>query len=65
MNHQDLSFVKVNIDGKSTNFLKENLKNIDDVLLRSLVWKNFYEMVKDASINMKEYSEIIINNVFD
>ena len=53
LNHQDLSFVKVSIDEKSTRFLKENLKKIDDVLLRPLVWKNFYEMVKDASINMK------------
>ena len=50
LNHQDLSFAKIRIDATSRQFLSTNLKNIEDILLRSLIWKNFYEMVKDGDM---------------
>lgn len=56
LNHEDLSFVKVAMDTKSQHFLKSNLKNIkDDILLRSLIWKSFFEMARDAKMKTTDY----------
>lgn len=63
LNHQDLTFCKVIIDEKSISYLKNHLNEIEDILLRSLVWKNFFDMVKDAHMKSTEYIEILGRNL--
>jgi hypothetical protein len=50
LNHHDLTFAKVIIDEKSINYFKGHLNEFDDLLFRSMVWKNFYDMVKDGNL---------------
>jgi hypothetical protein len=64
LNYEDLSFVKVIIDNKSLHYFKRHLNEIDDLLFRSMVWKNFFDMVVDANLKSPSYIEILLNNLF-
>ena len=50
MNYDDLSFVKVRINSEDLRYIFSKMDKIDDILLRSMVWKTSYDMVKDAKI---------------
>ena len=55
----DHTFVKNNIDEVSREFFVNNLNKIDNILTRTLIWRSFYEMVKDAKITSVEYLNFI------
>lgn len=48
LNYEDHSFVKCVIDKISLDFFSQNLNKINDLLSRTLIWKSFYDMVKDG-----------------
>jgi len=48
------------LDDISIEFFKNNLHKIDDVLTRSLIWRSFYDMVRDGKISSEEYIEFFI-----
>lgn len=64
LNYDDLTFAKVVIDQKSILYFKNNLNKIEDVLFRSMVWKNFYDMVRGGMLKSTDYIEILVNNLF-
>ena len=45
LNSADETFIKVLIDDASLKFFQENLNKIPDELIRTLIWKSFYDMV--------------------
>ncbi len=63
LNYSDLTFAKIEIDVKSIAYFETNLRNIKDSLLRAMVWRTYYEMVRDCKITSKKYCEFIIKNI--
>ena len=63
LNYQDYSFVKGLLDYKSAEFFSKNLSGIQDLLSRALIWRAFYDMVKDAKITVNKYIDFFTNNI--
>ena len=55
LNEGDKSFVKVAFDEHSSEFFKNNLSKIGDVLARASIWKTLFEKVKDGEIKFEYY----------
>lgn len=55
--------MKNNIDHVSRQFFAENLEKIKDVLSRTLVWRSFFDMVKDAKITSRDYLNFVVKNI--
>ncbi len=51
------------LDGKSQVFFKENLKKIKNPLTRALVWRSFWEMVRDGKCSFKDFVQTAVNNL--
>lgn len=60
LNYGDWGFIKVLLDDISIEFFKNNLHKINDVLTRTLIWRSFYDMVRDAKISSEEYIEFFM-----
>lgn len=63
LNYEDHTFVKNNIDQVSRDFFSNNLSKIEDVLSRTLIWRSFFEMVKDAQITSADLIQFVIKNI--
>lgn len=63
LNYEDHTFVKNNIDEVSRKFFSENLAKISDVLSRTLIWRSFFDMVKDAKITSIQYVDFVLKNI--
>ena len=51
LNYEDHTFAKVILDTRSKIFFSENITKISDILTRTLLWRNFYDLVKSANIS--------------
>lgn len=65
MNYDDEAFIKVRIDSHSTEVFKSNLKNIKQELNRTLIWKAFFDMVRDALLTSIDFIDIVANSIGD
>jgi aminopeptidase N len=54
-NYNDHDFVKVALDDASLNFVREHLEQIDDPLLRQLIWQALWNMVRDQQLRSTDY----------
>lgn len=63
LNYEDHTFAKNNIDQTSRQFFADNLDKIQDVLSRTLVWRSFFDMVKDAKITSRDYLGFVVKNI--
>ena len=63
LNYEDHTFAKSNIDTTSRKFFTDNLHLIDDVLTRNLIWRSFFEMVKDVEITLPDFVEFLLKNI--
>lgn len=63
LNFGDLAYAKVILDTTSFDLFKNNLHKCDHPLTRSMLWFNFYQMVKDAKISSNNFIEIFNNNI--
>lgn len=63
LNFGDLAYVKVILDKASFDLFKNNLHKCDHPLTRSMLWFNFYQMVKDARISSYDFMEIFNNYI--
>ena len=45
LNYGDQTFARIGFDSQSHSFFSENVNKIDDVLTRTLIWKNLYDSV--------------------
>lgn len=63
LNYEDYSFVKSLFDEGSAHFFAKNLNQIKDLLSRSLIWRTYYDLFKDAKINVNKYIDFFLNNI--
>jgi len=54
-NYNDHDFVKVALDDASLDFVREHLEQIDDPLLRQLIWQALWNMVRDQQLRSTDY----------
>jgi aminopeptidase N len=57
-NHGDHAYAKVQLDAASLGFVRRNLANVDDALLRELLWMSLWEMVRDRQLRSTAYLAI-------
>ena len=65
LNYENEAFIKVRIDGNSAEFFKSNLKNMKDELSRALVWRAFWDMLRDGLMSSLEFVEIVNSTLAD
>ncbi|MDQ3552795.1 MAG: aminopeptidase N [Chloroflexota bacterium] len=64
-NHDDHAYAKVRLDPMSLDFVRERLREVQDPLLRELLWMSLWEMVRDGDLPSPEYLSIIRRQVVD
>lgn len=60
LNHSDWSYVKLILDENSIKYFKHNLQKLTDVLSRQMVFRSFFDMVRDALISGNEYIDLLV-----
>lgn len=63
LNYEDHGFAKIIFDTYSQQFFMKNLLKIDDILTRTYIWRNFYDMVSDALIPSTKYIDLFVFNI--
>lgn len=63
LNYGDQAFVKLLLDDISLEFYKTNLHLIQDELTRTLIWRSFFDMVRDGKLSTEEYVDIFTNAI--
>ena len=61
-NYQDWAFVKVNLDKRSFATTKQTLAQIQDPLLRSMLWQSVWDSVRDGKLPLNEYLTVALAN---
>ncbi len=61
-NYQDWAFVKVNLDKRSFATTKLYLAQIQDPLLRSMLWQSLWDSVRDGKLPLNEYLQVALAN---
>ena len=61
-NYQDWAFVKVNLDQRSFETTKNYLAQIQDPLLRSMLWQSLWDSVRDGKLPLNEYLTVALAN---
>ena len=59
LNYEDHSFVRNVIDKPSMSYFSNNLDKIKDILSKTLIWGNFYGMIKDGELKSHDYFDLI------
>ena len=59
LNYNDWAYFKWTIDRRSIDNLKENLPLIQDNLLKALVYRSLFDMMRDSKISGFEYVEMV------
>ena len=62
-NHDDWAFVKVALPERELAILKDNINGFTDPMMRSMLWRNLWEAVRDARLPLTEYAEIVLANI--
>jgi hypothetical protein len=60
LNFEDHTFAKNVIDKISLAYFEKNLHNVNDILSRTLIWRSFFEMVKDGKMRADRFVDIAI-----
>lgn len=58
LNYGDEAFIKVLLDENSLKFFENNINLIKDDLSRTLIWRAFYDLVRDGKLSSEEYIDI-------
>lgn len=61
-NYQDWGFVKVQLDGRSFATARASLSQVDDPLLRTMLWQSLWDGVRDARLPLNEFIETALTN---
>jgi aminopeptidase N len=61
-NYQDWAFVKVNLDTRSFKTTQNYLAQIQDPLLRSMLWQSLWDSVRDGKLPLNEYLQVALAN---
>ncbi len=63
VNHDDLTYAKLELDARSLETAKHHLRDIDDPLARALVWGAFWDLARDARIRAREFVTVALANI--
>lgn len=58
-NYQDDGYLAASLDPKSLDFVKRNLSRISDPLLRTMLWHDLWQMVRNTEMPLKDYVRIV------
>jgi aminopeptidase N len=61
-NYQDWAFVKVNLDARSFKTTQRYLAQIQDPLLRAMLWQSLWDSVRDGKLPLNEYLQVALAN---
>jgi aminopeptidase N len=62
-NYDDWAFVKVGLPEKEVDLLKKNINGFSDPMMRSMLWRNLWEAVRDAKLPLTDYANIVLANI--
>ena len=63
LNDGDLTYAKARFAQRSLNTLTHHLRDIDDLLARSIAWGAIWDMTRDAELRARDYVAMSINNL--
>jgi aminopeptidase N len=58
-NYQDDGYVKVSLDPKTLSYMKAHLSQIPEVFVRTMIWYDLWEMVRNTEMPLKDYVKIL------
>jgi aminopeptidase N len=61
-NYQDWGFVKVQLDQRSFETARASLANVDDPLLRTMLWQSLWDGVRDGKLPLNEFLKTVLVN---
>lgn len=61
LNSNDWAYVKLILDKTSISFFKNNLLIVKDLLSRQMIYRSFFDMMRDARLSSIEFLELYIN----
>lgn len=61
-NFDDWGFVKVALDDKSFTTAKQQLSNVSDPLLRSMLWQSLWDSVREGHLSLEQYLSTVFVN---
>ena len=60
INYKDFDFVHIQFSKKDLAAMKENLSMIEDDMIRLMSYNSLFDMVRNAKLSLRDYTEIII-----
>ncbi|MCK9485728.1 MAG: aminopeptidase N [Dehalococcoidia bacterium] len=63
LNHRDHGFVKVALDAASVDFVRDHLEEVEDPLLRLLIWQTLWTMVRDQQLKSTDFLDLALPRV--
>lgn len=61
-NYQDWGYAKVLLDQRSFDTARTRLAQVDDPLLRAMLWQSLWDGVRDASLPLNDFISVALNN---
>jgi aminopeptidase N len=61
-NYEDWGFVKVELDPRSFDSARAQLKGVDDPLLRAMLWQSLWDGVRDGKLPLNDFITTAIHN---
>lgn len=61
-NYQDWGYAKVRLDARSFDTARSSLAQVDDSLLRAMLWQSLWDGVRDAGLPLNEFIDVALNN---
>ena len=61
-NYQDWGFAKVQLDKRSFETARSSLSQVEDPLLRAMLWQSLWDGVRDAKLPLNEFFKVALNN---
>ena len=61
-NYQDWGFAKVQLDKRSFETARSSLSQVEDPLLRAMLWQSLWDGVRDAKLPLNEFIKVALNN---
>lgn len=62
-NYEDHSYIKLVLNNESVSIFTKILKHIKHDLSRLMIWRAFYDLVRDGRLSSVEFTEIFENNI--
>jgi len=61
-NYQDWGYAKVQLDQRSFGTARTRLAQMDDPLLRAMLWQSLWDGVRDAKLPLNDFIAVALNN---